>query len=106
MGASLETEVTGEAEDKEDDSVASVDCALADDASRLAVSSGFLNDEVCEDSEALRLDASLGLRVETASEISCVKSVDISTVRSSSPLFRPLILIFLIDLITGESLPL
>ena len=102
IGASLEAAVT----DMEDDSVASEVCLLVDKASLLVVISGFLNDDVCEVSEALRLDASLGLSVETASEISGVNASLISTELSSTPLFRFLILIFLIDLNTGESLPL
>jgi len=110
MGASLEAgleeaEVTND--DVEEDSVSvSVLCLLVDDASLLVVTSGFLNDDVCEVSEALRLDESLGLSVETASEIPGVEVSVISTVLSSSLLFRFRILIFLIDLKTGESLPL
>ena len=110
MGASLEAgpeeaEVT--ADNVEEDSVSvSVVCLLVDDASLLVVTSGFLNDDVCEVSEALRLDESLGLSVETASDIPGGEISVISTVLSSSPLFLFLILIFLIDLKTGESLPL
>ena len=102
IGASLEAAVT----DMEDDSVASDVCLLVDKASLLVVISGFLNDDVCEVSEALRLDASLGLSVETAFEISGVSASLISTELSSTSLFRFLILIFMIDLKTGESLPL
>ena len=110
MGASLEAgpeEADVTIDEVEEDSVSvSVVCLLVDDASLLVVISGFLNDEVCEVSEALRLDESLGLSVETASEIPSVEVSAMSTVLSSSPLFRFLILIFLIDLKTGESLPL
>merc|ERR550534_2960598 len=110
MGASLEAgpeEADFTTDDVEEDSVSvSVVCLLVDDASLLVVTSGFLNDEVCEDSEALRLDESLGLSVETASDIPGVETSVISTVLSSSPLCRFLILIFLMDLKTGESLPL
>ena len=110
MGASLEAgpeEADVTIDEVEEDSVSgSVVCLLVDDASLLVVISGFLNDDVCEVSEALRLDDSLGLSVETASEIPSVEVSAMSTVLSSSPLFRFLILIFLIDLKTGESLPL
>ena len=107
IGAALEAG-PGEAEvtrgEVEADSVSvSVVCLLVDNAALLVVTSGFLKDDLCEDSEALRLDESFGLSVVTASAMSCV---DDSTVLISSltPLFRFLILIFLIDLMTGESL--
>ena len=107
IGASVEAG-PGEADvtrgEVEADSVSvSVVWRLVDNATLLVVSSGFLKDDLCEDSEALRLDESLGLSVVTASEMFCVEA---STGLSSSPcpLFRFLILIFLIDLMTGESL--
>ena len=108
IGASLEAgpvEADVTRGELEADSVSvSVVCFLVDNASLLVVSSGFLKDDLCEDSEALRLDESLGFSVVTASEMCCGEA---STVLSSSPspLFRFLILIFLIDLMTGESLP-
>ena len=97
IGASLDT---GEAAvtDVEEDSVASDVCLLVDEASLFVVISGFLKDDVCEVSEALRLDASLGLSVETAAEISGMSASLISTELSSMTLFRFLSLIFLIDL--------
>lgn len=108
MMASLEAG-PGEAEvtrgEVEADSVSvSVVCRLVDNASLLVVTSGFLKDDLCEDSEALRLDESLGLSVVTASAMPCVEASTVLT-SSLSPLFRFLILIFLIDLMTGESLP-
>jgi len=90
-GASGETGVTVDVEDT------SEDCLLVEEASLPVVISGLLTAaKLCEVNEALRLDESFGLNVVTASVISEV---------SLSPLLRPLILIFLIDLITGESLP-